>query len=59
MDVLPLNVELADLLNGHGVTARVDGDRVELPALGTWADLRLIRFGSDQAAHGGSAGHQW
>jgi hypothetical protein len=38
----PLDEELADLLTGHHVSARVVGDRVELPDVHTWADLRLF-----------------
>jgi hypothetical protein len=41
MNPHPLNAELADLLTGHRVSARVVGDLVELPDAGTWADLRL------------------
>lgn len=41
MDPIPLHAELAHLLTGHGVDAHVDGDRVELPALRTWATLLL------------------
>ena len=41
MTALPLDVELAGLLNGHHLVAHVEGDRVVLPAAGAWADLRL------------------